>query len=399
MSSKRLDEAKKNTQKNTAGPSRRVTVEDVEDINDDKTREIKGGLKPRPNRERAVEKSAEVSDVSDVKDLEEFEVKKEQSKRVNKCSHGKFNTADEAEVKDGEKSDGGPDAPISKRQLKKLMKQLKVMSKAKSKEPLSGDMEELVDQVTEVFRSASKAKTEGKPRQTSMKPSEQSGRHTHLGKAFLEMELESSDGSSESDSSDSDESGSEMDHLSLLNRPMDPAATSEYLKGDAYKFYMNNVSWELKNWKYQKFMKSLFNACFPATFRQERLDTLKQEDRTVRKFESELKLLYRVVGKARKRERVRKLWRGLQPQIQQKLYAGYDYETSLWGQVVAAAEMFEIARTIGMDTKKSSKESRKDSRDRGNQVNKRNNTHPDVKEDHRDDGHRRKSSRGSWHFG
>ncbi|KAG6808890.1 hypothetical protein H0H93_016363, partial [Arthromyces matolae] len=181
---------------------------------------------------------------------------------------------------------------------------------------------------------------------------------------------------------------------------------SEYLKGEAYKFYMNNVSWELKNWKYQKFMKALFNACFPATFRmeqQERLDTIKQEDRTVREFESELKLLYRVVGKARKRERVRKFWRGLQPRIQQKLYeAGYDYETSQWGQVAAAAEMFEIARTIGMDTKRSPKEPRKDNRDRGHSSNKekpRNEPYSENKEETREDRHRRKSSRSSRHFG
>ncbi|KAG6806685.1 hypothetical protein H0H93_002611, partial [Arthromyces matolae] len=67
-------------------------------------------------------------------------------------------------------------------------------------------MEELVDQVTEVSRNASKAKVEVKSRQTSMKPSEQSGRHTHLGKAFQELE---SDESSEPDSSASESSESD----------------------------------------------------------------------------------------------------------------------------------------------------------------------------------------------
>ncbi|KAG6833514.1 hypothetical protein H0H93_013179, partial [Arthromyces matolae] len=115
--SKRLDEAQRNTQRKRASTSRKVTVEDVEDIDETITREKNEGQKSRPATERTKVKSVSKPDVQDVEDLEESEVKEEPREKY---------IEDKA-------ADGESDAPISKRQLKRLMKRLKLMSKNEPK--------------------------------------------------------------------------------------------------------------------------------------------------------------------------------------------------------------------------------------------------------------------------
>ncbi|KAG6828291.1 hypothetical protein H0H93_014963, partial [Arthromyces matolae] len=128
---------------------------------------------------------------------------------------------------------------------------------------------------------------------------------------------------------------------------------SNFLKGKAYEFYLNEVSMEIEEWDVPSFFRELFNACFPPNFRmdqQKKLETFEQGSLNVREYSAKLKMFYRVVGYAHKREKVRKLWRGFVPRIRQRLYEmGLDPERSGWGEVVAAAENLEIARAMGND--------------------------------------------------
>ncbi|KAG6871415.1 hypothetical protein C0995_004860, partial [Termitomyces sp. Mi166 len=101
-------------------------------------------------------------------------------------------------------------------------------------------------------------------------------------------------------------------------------------------------------WDLPKSLKRLFNYCFPPNFRlkeQQKLDLFKQGSQRVRSYAAELKNMYQIIGYAHKREKVRKLWNGLQ----EKLFENkYDPERSKWGEIVDAAEMYEIAREMGL---------------------------------------------------
>ncbi|KAG6851905.1 hypothetical protein C0991_005082, partial [Blastosporella zonata] len=107
---------------------------------------------------------------------------------------------------------------------------------------------------------------------------------------------------------------------------------SNFLKGKAYEFYLNKVSMELEEWDVLMFFRELFNACFPPNFRmdqQQKLEMCKQGTLTVWEYAARLKMFYRIVGYAHKREKTRKLWRGFVPRIRQHLYRmGHDPEHS-----------------------------------------------------------------------
>ncbi|KAG6826946.1 hypothetical protein H0H92_013800 [Tricholoma furcatifolium] len=122
---------------------------------------------------------------------------------------------------------------------------------------------------------------------------------------------------------------------------------SYFLTDEAYKFYLNEVSMEEYKWNLTKFVKRLFDFCFPPNYRlkeQQKLEQFKQGSLRVRPYTAELKNKYQIIRYAHKREKVRKLWSGLQPRLQQKLFEnGYDPERSKWGEVVDAAELYEIA--------------------------------------------------------
>ncbi|KAG6876048.1 hypothetical protein C0992_001170 [Termitomyces sp. T32_za158] len=70
---------------------------------------------------------------------------------------------------------------------------------------------------------------------------------------------------------------------------------ANFLKGKAYRFYLNEVSMEMGEWNLQTFFKGVFNVCFPSNFRllqQKKLDELRQGSMTVREYSAELKILY-----------------------------------------------------------------------------------------------------------
>ncbi|KAG6810504.1 hypothetical protein H0H92_011575 [Tricholoma furcatifolium] len=143
---------------------------------------------------------------------------------------------------------------------------------------------------------------------------------------------------------------------------------SYFLTGEAYKFYLNEVSMEEHRWNLTKFVKRLFDYCFPPNYRlkeQQKLETFKQGTMRVRPYAAKLKNKYQIIGYAHKREKVRKLWWGLQPRLQQKLFEnGYDPERSKWGEVVDAAELYEIAREMGLGTEGGSRREQGGQRDR-----------------------------------
>ncbi|KAG6834262.1 hypothetical protein H0H93_010787, partial [Arthromyces matolae] len=404
------------------------------------------GLDQRTNGERT----------QGLKGFPQSEPKENKPESMDKLVTGGTGKVDHVEnsIKvDKEDSESDSDTQISKRQLKKMLRKIKELSKLKAHKkrsrkyergtsaPLSVGIEGLVDRATSVSRKMSEKKLDNKVRAgSSLKPSDQVGRNTHLGRVFEELEStgsstedSESDESSESgsnsstsgsESDDSDESGSsssdpdgdpdgpkgskskkdrkrkgkkgnykalrpsppekyfgdykEEDGMTCLmkyfqfltqskqylKRGQVPRkdwvlVSAEFLRGDAYKFYMNEVSWKARKWSYRRFMKALFNACFPATFRmrqQKRLDTLEQGDQPVRQFASEMKLLFKCTGYIHKRERVRKLCRALQPRLQERLLeGGYDPEKAKWGEVVDAAELYEIARTIRLEATRGSR--------------------------------------------
>ncbi|KAG6914196.1 hypothetical protein DXG01_001820 [Tephrocybe rancida] len=86
------------------------------------------------------------------------------------------------------------------------------------------------------------------------------------------------------------------------------AKTSNFLTDKAYDYYLSDVSMELRRWKLPRFFKVLFNACFPADFRilqQDKLDEFSQGSLQACEYSTQLKNLFRIVGYAHKREKVR----------------------------------------------------------------------------------------------
>ncbi|KAG6815942.1 hypothetical protein H0H93_008773 [Arthromyces matolae] len=169
---------------------------------------------------------------------------------------------------------------------------------------------------------------------------------------------------------------------------------SYFLEGDAYKFYLNEVSLEEHKWDLSRFMKGLFNYSFPPNYRQrerEKLEQFKQGQLRVRSYAAELKNKYQIIGYAHKKEKVRKLWAGLQPRLQQKLYEnGFDPEKSQWGEIVDAAETYEIAREMGFSG--STHDSGDRPNDRGGNGSRRNGTGRGNGGTHRNSGNNGRSN-------
>ncbi|KAG6842803.1 hypothetical protein H0H93_003359, partial [Arthromyces matolae] len=97
----------------------------------------------------------------------------------------------------------------------------------------------------------------------------------------------------------------------------------------------------------------LFDYCFPPNFRiveQRKLTSFVQGNLTVREYASELKTLFMIVGHKTMRKKIRKLWDGLAPRLQGKLFENkFDPERSSFADIVENAEIYEIARTMGID--------------------------------------------------
>ncbi|KAI9068657.1 hypothetical protein FKP32DRAFT_1561275, partial [Trametes sanguinea] len=123
---------------------------------------------------------------------------------------------------------------------------------------------------------------------------------------------------------------------------------SYYLSGKAWNFYVNAVMDRHEEWDVHRLLEGLFNHCFPMNHRQrerEKLEAARQGNRTVKEFVHELTGYYSSMGYVPENLKVLKLWYGLDPRIQEKLWwAALTPETASWEDVRQAAELAEIAR-------------------------------------------------------
>jgi hypothetical protein len=125
-----------------------------------------------------------------------------------------------------------------------------------------------------------------------------------------------------------------------------------YLDGKAYNFYMQKVtSDDPNNWDLHKFFTELFNYCFPVDYRQRmrlKLENFSQKtNQTVSEYVFELQELFSMVGTMPDDMKVVKLWYSLTTRIQRALWRdGLHPDSSTWDEVVAKAEVIEIADNV-----------------------------------------------------
>jgi len=132
---------------------------------------------------------------------------------------------------------------------------------------------------------------------------------------------------------------------------MHASTISNFLTGKAYTFWVNTVSNNPLEWTLEELFKELFNYCFPVDYRlqmREKLRNSYQGNRSVRDYVHELENLFLLVGFVSERERVNKLWHGLNENIQRELWKKeLTPTTSTWSEVRETAEIIEIAERIG----------------------------------------------------
>ncbi|KAE9382849.1 hypothetical protein BT96DRAFT_844981, partial [Gymnopus androsaceus JB14] len=98
---------------------------------------------------------------------------------------------------------------------------------------------------------------------------------------------------------------------------------SKYLKGKAYQFYLTAVADSPFDWRLKEFFTELYNYCFPLTYRldqRRKLTHAVQNDKSVRDYLAELNGLFNTIGLIDEREKVHKLWCGLNIDIQKGLW-------------------------------------------------------------------------------
>ncbi|TFK17111.1 hypothetical protein FA15DRAFT_549776, partial [Coprinopsis marcescibilis] len=112
---------------------------------------------------------------------------------------------------------------------------------------------------------------------------------------------------------------------------------SQYLTGEAYNYFVREFSFKQKTWSANRFLKGLFNYCFPVDFRDKQRAKLRrcfQNNKSVKQYVSELNELFTTIGFTDKRERVSKLWHGLRPSIQKALWKDKLHpDTAKWKHV------------------------------------------------------------------
>ena len=127
---------------------------------------------------------------------------------------------------------------------------------------------------------------------------------------------------------------------------------AHYLDGRAYDFFMQKVAIEdPSNWNLHKFFIELFNFCFPIDYRQQmrlKLEKHTQKpDQTVSEYVYELQELFSMVGAMPQEMKVLKLWYSLRARTQRAMWRdGLHPDSSTWDEVVAKAEMVEIADKV-----------------------------------------------------
>ena len=108
---------------------------------------------------------------------------------------------------------------------------------------------------------------------------------------------------------------------------------------------------DLANWNIHKFFTEPFNYCFPIDYRQQmriKLEDVHQKHhQTVLEFVYELQELFSMVGNTPPEMKVVKLWYNLKAPIQRALWRdGLHPDTLTWDEVVAKAEIFEVAENV-----------------------------------------------------
>ena len=123
------------------------------------------------------------------------------------------------------------------------------------------------------------------------------------------------------------------------------------MTGKAHEFYIRKVSSDPYRWNLHDFFLELFNSCFPVDFRSKqrrKLAECSQRGRTVREYVSELYEFWNLIGDVSEREKVTRLWNGFQHWLQSELWKDkLNSEKSTLSEVVAAAEVLEIAHSVG----------------------------------------------------
>ncbi|KIM69226.1 hypothetical protein SCLCIDRAFT_19845 [Scleroderma citrinum Foug A] len=114
-----------------------------------------------------------------------------------------------------------------------------------------------------------------------------------------------------------------------------PFILSHYLMGKAHEFY-------------------LFNYCFPVDFRIKQWQKLQhcyQNDQKVKDYIYKLDELWTMIGEMNECTQVHKLWFGLRKEIQHDLWhEKSNPEISTLEDVIAAAEIIEIAQSVTLET-------------------------------------------------
>ena len=123
---------------------------------------------------------------------------------------------------------------------------------------------------------------------------------------------------------------------------------SSFLDGKAWEYYQYCTSDGTGEQELAKFLSGMFNYCFPLDFKQrmrEKLERSRQKDRSVKEFVHELNGLYIMIGPIPEPLKVQKLWFGLAPWIQARLWwAALSPETASWAEVQHTAELAERAK-------------------------------------------------------
>ena len=127
---------------------------------------------------------------------------------------------------------------------------------------------------------------------------------------------------------------------------------AHYLDDKGYNFYMQKVATDdPKEWDLHRFFTELFNYCFPIDYRQQmhiKMENIYQgSNQSVSEYIHELQELFTMVGAMTSEMKVIKLWYSLKPKIQRILWKdGLHPDTSTWAEIVAKAEVIEIADNV-----------------------------------------------------
>ena len=127
---------------------------------------------------------------------------------------------------------------------------------------------------------------------------------------------------------------------------------AHYLDGKAYDFYMQKVAKDNpSNWSLHKFFTELFNFCFPVDYRQRMRIKLEnhyqKSNQSVSEYVNELEEMLSMVGTMPDDMKTVKLWYGLKTRTQKALWRdGFHPDISTWDEIIAKAEMIEIADNV-----------------------------------------------------